>query len=89
MRFPSRPGVLQNGSPFWASVQSALYSAVVEPELGERLVERPVEPAAQSADPVDDSFDLEIEIGEDEVDGLEELVDVIALLGGAPIAPPV
>jgi hypothetical protein len=53
----------------------------VEPELRQRLVHRPVQPAADPPDPVDDPLDLEVEGGKDVVDPLEKPVDVVSLRG--------
>ena len=59
-----------------------LVLAELEAELAERLVERAVDPPADPGDPVDKAFDLEVEVGEHEIDRLEEPIDVVAL--GAP-----
>ena len=64
-----RPGAAQRA-------QNAPF-AVVEADLGQRLVERPPEPSRQPDDPVDDPLDREVDVRQ--IERIEEVVDVIAL----------
>src|SRR6185437_8436676 len=56
-----------------------LVLAELETELAERLVESAVDAPGDPGDPVDEPLDLQVEIGEHEVDRLEEPIDVVAL----------